>query len=111
MLTKHDRLSISLSRCPERDLRADLTTTVCLPRRRRLLLSTVSIERTKTETSFRIMPCSVRMMEAVSDEECLPVTRDLCLQLLANVTRVQVKINCFHRTQQPRPFYSIAPRA
>ncbi|CAN0325381.1 unnamed protein product, partial [Ectocarpus fasciculatus] len=31
-----------------------------------------------------------RMMEAVSDEECLPVMRDLCLQLLGNVTRVQV---------------------
>eukprot|EP00903_Cladosiphon_okamuranus_P013113 g12231.t1 len=31
-----------------------------------------------------------RMMEAVSSEECLPSTRDLCLQLLANVTRVQV---------------------
>eukprot|EP00752_Nemacystus_decipiens_P013017 g11515.t1 len=31
-----------------------------------------------------------RMMEAVSDEDCVPSTRDLCLQLLANVTRVQV---------------------
>ena len=31
-----------------------------------------------------------RMMEAASDEACLPVMRDLCLQLLANVTRVQV---------------------
>ena len=29
-------------------------------------------------------------MEAVSDEACLPAMRDLCLQLLANVTRVQV---------------------
>ncbi|CAM9536778.1 unnamed protein product, partial [Ectocarpus sp. 8 AP-2014] len=31
-----------------------------------------------------------RMMETVSDEQCLPFMRDLCLQLLANVTRVQV---------------------
>ncbi|CBJ26795.1 conserved unknown protein [Ectocarpus siliculosus] len=31
-----------------------------------------------------------RMMEAVSDEQCIPFMRDLCLQLLANVTRVQV---------------------
>ena len=29
-------------------------------------------------------------MEAVSDEACLPAMRDLCLQLLANVSRVQV---------------------
>lgn len=29
-------------------------------------------------------------MEAASDEACLPAMRDLCLQLLANVTRVQV---------------------
>ena len=36
--------------------------------------------------------CGFRMMEAVSDEECLPSTRDLCLQLLANVTRVQVRL-------------------
>lgn len=32
-----------------------------------------------------------RMMEAISDQECLPFMRDLCLQLLANVTRVQVR--------------------
>lgn len=40
-------------------------------------------------TVFMISPFS-RMMEAVSDEQCLPFMRDLCLQLLANVTRVQV---------------------
>eukprot|EP00904_Undaria_pinnatifida_P006211 jgi/Undpi1/271/HiC_scaffold_1.g00267.m1 len=32
----------------------------------------------------------VGMMEAVSDEACLPAMRDLCLQLLANVSRVQL---------------------
>ena len=31
------------------------------------------------------------MMEAVSAEDCAPRVRDLCLQLLANVTRVQVR--------------------
>lgn len=34
-----------------------------------------------------------RMMEAVCAEDCAPLLRDLCLQLLANVTRVQVKYN------------------
>lgn len=32
----------------------------------------------------------------MSDEECLPFMRDLCLQLLANVTRVQVKLFLLH---------------
>lgn len=35
------------------------------------------------------------MMEAASDEACLPAMRDLCLQLLANVTRVQVNERLF----------------